>query len=186
STPCADKEPPGSPPRPPASDPAVPPRVGTEVVPLTNPPAPAHPEPARPDLAPPAGSAYRRVGGRPDQADPADRTGAPPGIEAEVVMTAHDSSHHAEGAERRDIGEATLEQLRADVTHLARNVVTAQPLTMFRELRRVRDRITTALDRRLWPHDQTELYFLLGCVHDLLGKTARFLGYPRAGEEFVR
>src|SRR5262249_45316415 len=84
-------------------------------------------------LAAPAGLAYRRDGGRPDQADSGEGTAAPPRTEREVVMTAHDSSHHAE---RRDIGEATLEQLRADVTHLAHNLVTAPLLTMFREQRR--------------------------------------------------
>ena len=161
--------------------------AGAQLVPPATPAAPARPDLSGPDLAPPAGPAYRRDGDRPHQADPDDdRTGAPPGIEHEVAMTAHDSSHHAEGAERRDIGEATLEQLRADVTHLARDFVTAQPLTMFRELRRVRDRITAALDRRLWPHDQTDLYFLLGCVHNLLAVAANYLGHPRAGEEFLR
>src|SRR5262249_42236689 len=104
-----------------------------QVVPLTRSPEPGHHELPEPDLAAPAGLAYRRDGGRPDQADSGEGTAAPPRTEREVVMTAHDSSHHAE---RRDIGEATLEQLRADVTHLAHNLVTAPLLTMFRELRR--------------------------------------------------
>src|SRR5262249_7384128 len=115
-----------------------------------------------------------------------DRTGAPTGIEHEVAMTAHDSSHHAEGTERRDIGDATLEQLRADVTRLAREWISGQPLPLFQEMRRIRDRIYAALDRRLWHHDQTELYFLLGVLHDLMGITARCLGYPHAGEELLR
>src|SRR5262249_25017162 len=81
------------------------PAASAQIVPLATLPASAHPEPARPDLAATAGSAYRRDRGRPDQADPDDRTGAT-GIEHEAAMTAHDSSHHAEGAERRDIRDA--------------------------------------------------------------------------------
>ena len=34
-------------------------------------------------------------------------------------MAAHEGSAHAEGVEQRGIGEATLEQFRADVTQLA-------------------------------------------------------------------
>jgi hypothetical protein len=107
-------------------------------------------------------------------------------VEEEVLMTAHGSSDHAEQAERREIGEATLEQLRADVTRLAREFFAVAPMTMFQELRRVRDRINTALDRKLWPRDQTELYFLLGCLHNLMAVDAQFLGYRQAGEELLR
>ena len=46
---------------------------------------------------------------------------APPDVGAsairrEVLMAAHEGSEHAERAEQRGIGEATLEQFRADVT----------------------------------------------------------------------
>ncbi len=75
-------------------------------------------------------------------------------VEREVLMAAHEGSEHAEQAERRDIGEATLEQLRA-------------------------------LDRRLWPRDQTELYLLLGCLNCLMGDTADDLGNPHAAEELL-
>ncbi len=47
------------------------------------------------------------------------------GIEREIVMAAHESSGHAEHAERRDIGEATLEQIRADIVRLSREYMTA-------------------------------------------------------------
>src|SRR5216684_2999596 len=40
-------------------------------------------------------------------------------VEREVLMAAHEGSEHAEQAERRDIGEATLEQLHADVARLS-------------------------------------------------------------------
>jgi hypothetical protein len=101
-------------------------------------------------------------------------------------MTAHESSEHAEQAEQRDIGDATLEQLRADVVHLSAELMTAEPFRMFQEMRRVRSRIYSALDRRLWPRDQTELYFLLAALHALMAVAASDLGSPQSAEELVR
>ena len=107
-------------------------------------------------------------------------------IEREVLMTAHEGSEHAEQAERRDIGDATLEQLRADVVRLSVESMTAEPFQMFREMRQVRGRIYSALDRRLWPRDQTELYFLLAALHVLMAVAADDLGYQQSAEELVR
>ena len=107
-------------------------------------------------------------------------------VRREVVMTAHEGSEHAEHAERRDIGEATLEQLRVEVVRLSREFTTGQPFSLFAQMRRVRARIYAALDRRLWPRDQTELYFLLGCLNDLMACAADDLGYPQAAEELLR
>ncbi len=109
-----------------------------------------------------------------------------PTVEREVLMAAHEGSHHAEGAERRDIGEATLEQLRADVANVAQNYVTGEPFPLFKEMHRVRSRIYTVLDRRLWPRDTTMLYFLLGGLNGLMSQPAQDLGYPQAAEELVR
>src|SRR5260370_12639475 len=53
-------------------------------------------------------------------------------------------------------------------------------------MRRVRGRMYTAPDRRLWPRDATELYFLLGGVNGLMACAAEDLGYPQAAEELVR
>jgi hypothetical protein len=107
-------------------------------------------------------------------------------VEREVLMAAHDGSEHAEQAERRDIGEATMEQLRADVTRLSIESMTGEPFPMFLEMRRVRSRIYRLLDQRLWPRDQTDLYFLLGCLADLMAVAASELGYPQAAEELIR
>ena len=107
-------------------------------------------------------------------------------IEREVRMGAHEGSDHAEQAERRDIGETTLEQLRADVVQLSRDYMTGEPFTLFLEMRRVRSRMYAALDRRLWPRDQSELYFLLGCLNSLMASAANALGYPQSAEELVR
>jgi transcriptional regulator with XRE-family HTH domain len=107
-------------------------------------------------------------------------------VEREVLMTAHEGSEHAERAERRDIGDATLEQLRADIVRLSHDLQAGEPLPLFLEMRRVRSRIYAALDRQLWPRDQTELYFQLGALSSLMAATADELGYRQAGEELAR
>ncbi|HUY50990.1 MAG TPA: hypothetical protein VMV92_35675 [Streptosporangiaceae bacterium] len=141
-----------------------------------------HPqEPANPRLMPalPASPSVAYLG---KQAPDMDGCG----VEREVLMTAHEGSGHAEQAEQRDIGEATLEQVRADVTYLAHAYVTGEPFPLFREMRRVRARIYAALDRRLWPRDATELYFLLGGLNGLMANAANDLGYPQAADELAR
>jgi hypothetical protein len=101
-------------------------------------------------------------------------------------MTAHESSEQAEHAERRDIGDTTVEQMRTDVQRLSRQYMTGQPLPLFFEMRRVRDRMHTALDRRLWPRDATEIYFLLAALNGLMANAALDLGYHQAAEELIR
>ncbi|HEY7484104.1 MAG TPA: helix-turn-helix transcriptional regulator, partial [Streptosporangiaceae bacterium] len=112
------------------------------------------PEP-RPDIA------YRQGKDEPDYSD--DRA-----VQEVVVMAAHEGSDHAEEAERRDIGDATLDQLRADVIRLSHEHMTGEPFPTFQEMRRVRRRMYAALDRRLWPRDETQLYFLLGVLNGLM------------------
>jgi len=107
-------------------------------------------------------------------------------VEREVWMAAHEGSDHAEQAEEHGIGEATSEQLRADLVRLSRQSDTGEPFPLFLDLRRVRSRVYRLLDRRLWPREQTDLYFLLGCLNGLMGLTADRLGYPDAAEELIR
>ena len=101
-------------------------------------------------------------------------------------MAAHEGSEHAERAEQRGIGEATLEQFRADVTSLSVQYMTGEAFGLFMEMRRVRNRILEALDRRQWPRDAAELYLLAGCLSALMAAAATNLGYPRAAEELTR
>jgi hypothetical protein len=107
-------------------------------------------------------------------------------VEREVLMAAHEGSDHAEQYEQHGIGESTLEQLRADLTRLSRLTDTGDPLAVFLDLRRVRDRVYRLLDRRLPPREQTDLHFVLGCINCLMGITANRLGYPDAAEELIR
>jgi hypothetical protein len=125
----------------------------------------------------PAGAAYRLL-----QAPVLDGAW----IGREVEMGAHDGSEYAERAEQRDIGDSTLEQLRSDVVRLSREYMTGEALQLFLEMRRVRDRMHGALDRRLWPRDETDLYLLLGCMNCLMAAVADDLGYPGASEELIR
>ncbi|GAA4145745.1 hypothetical protein GCM10022416_37710 [Actinomadura keratinilytica] len=103
-----------------------------------------------------------------------------------VIMVAHEGSEHAEQAERRDIGEATLEQLRADVIRLSHEYLTGSPLPLLMEMRRVRRRMYAALDKRLWPRDTTELYLLIGTLNALMANAVDDLGYEHAADELLR
>ena len=101
-------------------------------------------------------------------------------------MAAHEGSDHAAEHEQHGIGEATLEQLRADLARLSGLSDTGAPFPAFLDMRRVRDRIYRLLDRRQRPARAGRLYFLLGCLNGLMGITANRLGYPDAAEELLR
>src|SRR5438874_9390058 len=137
------------------------------------------PPPGMVDTGPglPTASAYRET--------PAPQRGAS-AIRREVLMAAHEGSEHAEGVEQRGIGEATLEQFRADTASLAMAYLTGETFGLFTEMRRVRNRITEALGRRQWPRDAAELYLLAGCLSALMAAAAVNLGYPREAGELTR
>ena len=101
-------------------------------------------------------------------------------------MAAHEGSDHAARAEEHGIGDVTLEQLRADLIRLSHESDTGQPFSVFLDLRRVRDRVYRLLDRRLWPGEQADLYFVLGVLNGLMGLAADRLGYPDSAEELIR
>ncbi len=133
----------------------------------------------------PGGSAAPAYRGTlpPDSAPP---DGGASAIRREVLMAAHEGSEHAERAEQRGIGEATLEQFRADVVSLSVQYMTGETFALFTEMRRVRNRIAEALGRRQWPRDSAELYLLAGCLSALMAAAAVNLGYPQAAEELTR
>jgi transcriptional regulator with XRE-family HTH domain len=137
------------------------------------------PPPGMVDTGPgvPTASAYRET-------PPPDRGAS--AIRREVLMAAHEGSEHAEGVEQRGIGEATLEQFRADTASLAFQYLTGETFGLFTEMRRVRNRITEALGRRQWPRDAAELYLLAGCLSALMAAAAVNLGYPEAAGELTR
>lgn len=101
-------------------------------------------------------------------------------------MAAHRGSEHAQEIEDHGVGEATYEQLRADLVRLSCQTDTGEPFAVFQDMRRVRERIYRLLERRLWPGEQADLYFFLGCLNMLMAVEANRLGYPDAAEELVR
>jgi transcriptional regulator with XRE-family HTH domain len=135
-----------------------------------------------PDPGAAAATAYRGL----PSADPAAPGRGAAAIRREVLMAAHEGSEHAERAEQRGIGEATLEQFRADTASLSVQYLTGEPFGLFAEMRRVRNRVAEALERRQWPRDAAELYLLAGCLSALMAAAATNLGYPRAAEELAR
>jgi hypothetical protein len=158
--------------------------------------APPQPAPPAPRAAPPGLPVSAAV---PDSAGPRLHTTGivayggkeEPGmgdytVAREVVMAAHEASDHAEQAGQPGIGDATFEQLRADVTRLSGMAASGEPLAAFLEARRVRERLYRLLDQRLWPREQTTLYFLLGCLNGLMGMGATQLGYLDSAEELHR
>jgi transcriptional regulator with XRE-family HTH domain len=107
-------------------------------------------------------------------------------VSQEVLMAAHEGSDHAAQAEEHGVGDATLEQLRADLVRLSRQSDTGEPFATFLDMRRVRERVYQLLDRRLWPGEQSDLYLILGCLNGLMGVAADRLGYPDSAEELMR
>jgi transcriptional regulator with XRE-family HTH domain len=135
------------------------------------------PVPAVSGLPPPGIVAYRGI----EEPGLGEST-----VEREVLMAAHDGSEHAERADERGIGQVTMEQLRADLVRLSRQSDTGEPFPVFLDMRWVRARVYRLIEQRLWPREQTDLYFLLGCLNGLMGVTAERLGYPDAAEELIR
>ena len=84
--------------------------------------APAPPGMVDPNPVAAAATAYREL----PSSDPAAPGLGASAIRREVLMSAHEGSEHAENAEQRGIGEATLEQFRADVIQLSGQYLTGQ------------------------------------------------------------
>ncbi len=103
-----------------------------------------------------------------------------------VQAAAHESSVHAEWAEASNVGEATLEQLDADVRRIATDYVHVPPLPMFAEMLRVRDRIYWLLAGRQKPAATTHLHLLAGMLCGLLANVSTDLSYRDAAAEQAR
>jgi tetratricopeptide (TPR) repeat protein len=103
-----------------------------------------------------------------------------------IQAAAHESSAHAEWAEGSNVGEATLEQLDADVRRIAADYVHAPPLPMFAEMLRVRDRIYFLLAGRQKPAATAHLHLLAGVLCGLLANASTDLGYRDAAAEQAR
>ncbi len=107
-------------------------------------------------------------------------------VEHEVMTAAHKASEHAAEHEQHDVGEATLEQLRADLVRLSGLCDTGAPSPAFLDMRQVRDRIYRLLDRRLARGMRPTCTSCSAACNGLMGLTANRLGYPDAAEELLR
>jgi hypothetical protein len=103
-----------------------------------------------------------------------------------ILTAAHESSTHAEWAEGSNVGEATLEQLDADVRRIATDYVHVPPLPMFAEMLRVRNRIYFLLAGRQKPAATAHLHLLAGVLCGLLANASTDLGYRDAASEQAR
>jgi hypothetical protein len=160
-----------APPSPAVASPAAPAAVVPVQRPAAAPVVPGLPQPTL------AGVAYRGE----QELVPGDFA-----VGQEVMSAAHEGSDHAAEHEYHGVGEATLEQLRADLVRLSALSDTGAPFPAFLDMRRVRDRACRLLDRRQRPRELADLYLLAGCLNGLMGVTANRLGYPDAAEELIR
>jgi tetratricopeptide (TPR) repeat protein len=103
-----------------------------------------------------------------------------------ILAAAHESSTHAGWAEGSNVGEATLEQLDADVRRIATDYVHIPPLPMFAEMLRVRNRIYWLLAGRQKPAATAQLHLLAGMLCGLLANASTDLGYRDAAAEQAR
>jgi len=124
------------------------------------------------------------AGAEPPRAGPAAADAAGPA--AEVLTAAAEARRHAEqAAARRDVGDSTLAEARADVTRLSRAYMTGPPFLLFVRMRAVRARIHAALGLRLWPDDEADLYQLLSMLNSLMAVAAHDLGHQQAAGQLA-
>lgn len=103
-----------------------------------------------------------------------------------IMAAAHEASEHAGRAETTNVGEATLEQLDADVLRIANEYVHVPPLPMVVEMLRVRRRVYRLLEGHQKPADTAHLYLLAGILSGLLANASTDLGYHDAAAEQAR
>jgi tetratricopeptide (TPR) repeat protein len=103
-----------------------------------------------------------------------------------IMAAAHEASEHASWAETTNVGEATLEQLDADVVRLANDYVRLPPLPMFDEMLRVRQRVYRLLEGHQKPADTAHLYLIVGTLSGLLANASTDLGHFDAAAEQAR
>lgn len=103
-----------------------------------------------------------------------------------IMAAAHESSEHAGWAETTNVGDASLEQLDADVFRIANDYVHVPPLPMVIEMLRVRRRVYRLLEGHQKPADTAHLYLLAGTLCGLLANASTDLGYHDAAAEQAR
>lgn len=133
---------------------------------------------------PQAGTAPRTTGipRTPWDMPGATRSGNP--IERDVLMTGEESTQYAENS--GNIGDTTLDQLRAGVAEQAGRFANVDRLALFGTVRLLRDRIFAYLDGGQPIRQRRDLYFLAGAACGMLATVSDDLGYPTAAMSHAR
>ncbi|MET8014854.1 helix-turn-helix transcriptional regulator [Streptomyces sp. NPDC005271] len=106
--------------------------------------------------------------------------------EAAIMAAAYESSEHAGRAETSNVGPAALEGLHDQARRLARQLVSTDPLLLFPEMIRTRDRIYRILEGHQHPRQTRELYFLAAVTCCLLAEASQSFGLRAAALEQTR
>lgn len=115
---------------------------------------------------------------RPDQ----PRSGTP--SERDILVTGEESAQYAEHGS--NIGDMTLDQLRAGVAVHAGKFANASRVELFTGVRLLRDRIFSYLDGGQPIRQRKDLYFLAGAACGLLAGVSDDLGYATAAMSHAR
>jgi hypothetical protein len=102
-----------------------------------------------------------------------------------IMSAAHDASEHAADAGRA-IDQTTLEQLHAEVAHLAHSYAATAPAVMFAQLKRAKDLTYLMLERTRRPAQTSDLYLVAGQLSGLMAAVSFDLGNPDAATEHAR
>ncbi|MFE0192592.1 DNA-binding protein [Streptomyces sp. NPDC058989] len=97
-------------------------------------------------------------------------------LEDEITMTARDAQNEAGAAAAASISDTTIDQLRDDVTSLAREYSSTSAFETFRKARELREQAEHERDRTQVPAQQQDLLILAGQACALLSTAAFDLG----------
>ncbi|HEX5493601.1 MAG TPA: helix-turn-helix transcriptional regulator [Mycobacteriales bacterium] len=129
-----------------------------------------------------AGSRGRGRAGRP--AAPARGGGVPLTLEELLTMTAHESAWYFDHPS--NVGPATLDQLRSEVTRLARSFANVPRLQVFANARWLRDQAFGLLDGRQQMSESRDLYFMAGATCGMLANITSDFGFYDAAMAHAR
>jgi hypothetical protein len=97
-------------------------------------------------------------------------------LESEIAMTARDAADEAGAAAAQSLSETTLDQLRDDVTSLARRYGSLPAFDVFRQAKLLREQAEHLRDRTQVPAQQQDLLIIAGQACSLLSSAAFDLG----------
>ncbi|MGW2027882.1 DNA-binding protein [Streptomyces decoyicus] len=97
-------------------------------------------------------------------------------LEDEIAMTARDAQSEASATAAESISDTTLDQLREDVTTLAREYSSKPAFDVWRRAKRLREQAESERDRTQVPVQKQELLILAGQACALLATAAFDLG----------